>query len=102
MLCAVEAPYWEQDGLPPSMWTDRGFGQLCAYPFGANGEITSAAFWMMGADALAADRLSDAALTERCLQELRALRPRAADALRPLRVISWQRAATAMLLQVLG
>lgn len=91
VLCAVEAPYWEQDGLPPSMWTDRSFGQLCAYPFGQNGEIVSAAFWMMGADAIAADQLSEPALIERCLRELRAIRPKAAAALRPLRVISWQR-----------
>ena len=26
VLCAVEAPYWEQDGLPPTVWSDQDFG----------------------------------------------------------------------------
>ncbi|MFK7957683.1 MAG: flavin monoamine oxidase family protein [Lysobacterales bacterium] len=91
IICAIEQPFWERDGLPPTMWTDLPFGQFLTYPYGANGEMTTAAFWMMGADALYADRLSPADLTAKCMAELRAIRPKAADGITPLRVVSWQR-----------
>ena len=91
ILCAVERPYWEQDGFPATMWTDTSMGQLLGYPYGENGEIVSAAIWMMGADALMADRYEQSELVTRCLQTLERIRPATRGALKPLKVLSWQR-----------
>lgn len=91
VLFRVDEPYWELDGLPPTLWTDTEIGQLLAFPYGPGGATRSAALWMMGADAIAADRLAPDALLERSMAVLRRIRPRAARALTPIKVFSWQK-----------
>lgn len=91
ILFRIDDAYWEQDGLPPTLWTDSGIGQLLAFPYGPGGATQSAALWMMGADAIAADRLSSRALVARSMQTLRRIRPKAAKALTPIKVFSWQK-----------
>ncbi len=91
VLFRIEDAYWEKDGLPPTLWTDTDIGQLLAYPYGPGGAAQSAAVWLMGADALVADKLSDDALIERSMAVLKRIRPTAANALTPLRVFSWQK-----------
>lgn len=90
VLFRVDEPYWEQDGLPPTLWTDTDIGQLLAYPYGPGGATESAAVWLSGADALMADKLSPDALVERSMAVLKRIRPAAAKALTPLKVFSWQ------------
>jgi len=91
ILFRIDDAYWEQDGLPPTLWTDAGIGQLLAYPYGPGGATQSAALWMMGKDALEADKLSADALVERSMTTLARIRPKAAKALTPLKVFSWQK-----------
>lgn len=93
ILYRVREPYWEEDGLPPTLWTDTDIGQLLAYPYGEDGRIVSAAVWLMGADAQRADRLSDDQLIARSRATLERIRPAAALALEPIRVFSWQQEA---------
>lgn len=90
VLFRVEDAYWEQDGLPATMWTDTDIGQLLAYPYGPGGGTTSAAVWLSGAAAIAADRLTPAQLIQRTMATLKRIRPRAAAALQPIKVFSWQ------------
>ena len=49
VLFRIDDAYWEQDGLPPTLWTDTEIGQLLAFPYGPGGATQSAALWMMGA-----------------------------------------------------
>jgi len=91
VLFRVHEPYWEQDGLPPTLWTDTGIGQLLAYPYGPGGATQSAALWLAGADALEADKLAPEALVKRSMAILGRIRPRAARALEPIKVFSWQK-----------
>ena len=91
VLFRIDEPYWEQDGLPPTLWTDTGIGQLLAFPYGPGGTTQSAALWMMGADALEADKLTSKALLERSMAVLERIRPKAAKALVPIKVFSWQK-----------
>lgn len=91
VLFRVDEPYWEQDGLPPTLWTDTDIGQLLAYPYGPDGATRSAAVWLSGADALEADKLSPEDLVKRSMAVLKRIRPRAAKALTPLKVFSWQK-----------
>lgn len=87
----IDEPYWEQDGLPPTVWTDTAVGQLLAFPYGPGGATQSAYLWMMGADAEEADKLSPRDLLQRSMTILERLRPKAAKALVPLKVFSWQK-----------
>lgn len=87
----VDEPYWEQDGLPPTLWTDTPIGQLLAFPYGPGGETQSAYLWMMGDDATEADKLSSQQLLEKSKTILERIRPKAAKALAPLKVFSWQK-----------
>lgn len=91
ILFRIDDAYWEQDGMPPTLWTDTPIGQLLAYPYGPGGATQSAALWMMGADAAAADQLAPEALLERSMAVLRRIRPAAARALTPIKVFSWQK-----------
>lgn len=91
VLFRVDDAYWEQDGLPPTLWTDTAIGQLLAYPYSPGGATKSAAIWLSGADALEADKLSSDALVKRSMAVLKRIRPKAAKALTPLRVFSWQK-----------
>ncbi|HRX89291.1 MAG TPA: FAD-dependent oxidoreductase, partial [Steroidobacteraceae bacterium] len=91
VLFRIDEPYWEQDGLPPTLWTDTEIGQLLAFPYGPGGATQSAAVWLMGVDALEADKLTSAALVERSMTVLRRIRPKAAKALTPIKVFSWQK-----------
>ena len=88
---SIERPYWEDDGLPPNMWTDQFCGQLLAYAHGDNGEITSACVWLSGKNALRADRLPDDVLPHEVLASLAAIRPSTKGALKPIRTWSWQK-----------
>lgn len=91
ILFRIDDAYWEQDGLPPTLWTDAGIGQLLAFPYGPGGATQSAALWMMGKDAIAADKLAPQVLLERSMAVLKRIRPSAAKALTPIKVFSWQR-----------
>jgi len=90
VLFRIDDAYWEQDGLPPTLWTDTEIGQLLAFPYGPGGATQSAALWMMGADALEADKLTSEVLLERSMAVLERIRPKAAKALTPIKVFSWQ------------
>ena len=91
VLFRIDEPYWEQDGLPPTLWTDTEIGQLLAYPYGPGGATPSAAVWLEGTDALQADRLTPEALLKRSMAVLQRIRPKAAAALVPIKVFSWQK-----------
>lgn len=88
---SIERPYWEDDGLPPNIWSDEFFGQLLAYAHGPNGEITSACAWLTGPNALRADRLPEDVLTHEVLESIAKVRPSTRGALKPIRNWSWQR-----------
>ena len=90
VLFRVDDAYWEQDGLPPTIWSDTEIGQLLAFPYGPAGATQSASIWISGADAFEADKLSHSALVERSMAVLKRIRPRAAKALTPIKVFSWQ------------
>jgi len=44
-------PFWEKDGLPPSMWTDTGIERFATLNRGPNGEPTSLIAFVNGSEA---------------------------------------------------
>jgi monoamine oxidase len=75
-------PFWEQDGLPPSMWTDGRLGTVTAQKFGSDpNEVTGFVVNARGWSADSLDRLGEATLGTAVLREIERLRPAAKGAL---------------------
>lgn len=82
------SPFWEEDGLSPSMWTDTEIGRL--FPeTDAGGEIRYLRAWVMGPPAHRLDRLSLTEAGETVRRRLESLRPAAKGRLEVETVISW-------------
>jgi monoamine oxidase len=82
VLLVPEKPFWEQDGLPASMWTNGMLGFVAAQRFGddpeeVTGLVVNARGW--SADYL--DRLGPEAAGQAVVKELERLRPAAKGAL---------------------
>lgn len=84
--------FWEEDGLPPSMWTDTLAGRFVALRYGPDRrEVTSLVAFVSGFQADRLDRMEPSAATAAILADLARLRPATRGALRPLRTLSWAR-----------
>jgi monoamine oxidase len=83
-------PYWEEDGLSPSMWTNSRLGNVSAQRFGTDpqevtGIVVNARGW--AADRL--DRLGAKDAQALAIREIERLRPAAKGALEPGGFHSW-------------
>lgn len=82
--------FWEDDGLPVSMWTDTTIERI--FPNrAADGRIESLTCWVDGANAIALDAISDEEQHATVLAELARIRPSTKDALDVVGSISWGR-----------
>lgn len=89
---AVKHPFWEEDGLPPMMWTDSKIERvLPVEQVGDNGEkrIASLMVSMDGDNAIAFDALPEDEARAFVLAELARIRPTMQDAVEVVRVVSW-------------
>lgn len=86
-----DAPYWEEDGLPPGMWTDGPLGRLLPVCGGKEkGKTTNLAAWATGFGAEYLDSLGEEAATQYVLDELYRARPAARGKVRVGPFKSWQ------------
>lgn len=86
----VSAPYWEKDGLPPTMWTDGLLGQVLAQRYGASpDEVTGLSVFGRGELALAWDRMGKEAALATIVAELERLRPAAKGLVKGAYYHSW-------------
>lgn len=85
--------YWEMDGLPPSMWTDRSPGRFMALKNDPSNpdEVTSCLAYANGAMALYLDRLKPEDAVALILSELAGMRPSTKDVLKHVKTWSWNR-----------
>ena len=86
-------PYWEIDGLPPSMWTDRIAGRFMALKNDTSNpdRITSCLSIVNGEMARYLDRFEPGVAAQRILDDLALIRPATKNALRLAKVYSWNR-----------
>ena len=87
---AVSKPYWHDDGMNPSMWTDGPAGMVFGQRFGESDDevsIISATQRGMLADYI--DRLPPADAAELIQRDIERLRPAAAGSLTPVGFHSW-------------
>jgi monoamine oxidase len=80
--------FWEDDGLPLSLWGDGPLQRVFAVP-GADGEINRLIVWLNGTMAQQADRLDRDARLAWAINAMERLRPAARGALQPLETRSW-------------
>jgi monoamine oxidase len=81
-------PYWEQDGLPPTMWTDTFIERL--FPVrDASGQVQNITCWVDGANADMLDEMPEEEQIEKVLGELARIRPSTADRVTVAKTISW-------------
>lgn len=86
-------PYWEIDGLPPSMWTDRIPGRFMALKNDTDepNRVTSCLSFVNGEMARYLDRFDPQVAANMILDELAQMRPSTKGALKIAKVYSWNR-----------
>ena len=89
----VLRPYWEDDGLPPSMWTDKTPGRFMALKNDPQepDRVTSCMSFVNGEMAKFLDRLPPAEAAARVQSDLAGMRPATKGALEVAKVFSWNR-----------
>jgi monoamine oxidase len=85
--------FWQDDELPPSIWTDRKLGRFMALRNDPRNpeEITSYVAFVNGMAAEYLDRLAPDAAAEFLLADLARIRPATKGALKTVKVWSWNR-----------
>lgn len=81
-------PYWQSDGLPPTMWTNSVIERVFAL---ASADTSVAIFWGLinGNNALAFDKLSRADQEQTILSEMARIRPACTGKLTVHKIHSW-------------
>ena len=83
-------PFWEMDGLSPSMWTDGPLGMVLAQRFGSTDtDVTSLTVWCRGLNGLSIDRFGIEEGKRIILDEFARLRPASKGLLTVAAVHSW-------------
>lgn len=86
----VLKPFWETDGLPPSIWTDRYFERAFVLS-GKGGEYGSMIVWLNGDGATRLNSMDLPTQRAFVLNELAECRPAIKGALEPLVEYSWEK-----------
>ncbi len=85
-----KAPFWDEDGFSPSLFTDTAAGMLAAVRGGSDpNEITTLTAWVMGAAAARLDALDEAAAGREVIAAIERLRPAAKGRLELVGAKSW-------------
>lgn len=83
-------PFWEDDGLSPSMWTNGPLGVVFAQRFASpKNEVQSLTVWCRGANGLFIDRFGVEGGKKLILDELAKLRPASKGKVKVAAVHSW-------------
>ncbi|MEM6683965.1 MAG: NAD(P)/FAD-dependent oxidoreductase, partial [Pseudomonadota bacterium] len=88
---AIKKEYWEEDGLPNSIWTDSPIERFAVLNRGEGGAISSAIAFINGNEAYKYDFMTDQQAYDYTTQELVKVRPSLKGALEPLMVQSCHR-----------
>jgi monoamine oxidase len=88
----VSRPFWETDGLEPSMWTDSKIGRVSAiYRGSSDDEVSSLLVTAYGPAALYLDRLGAESAARYVVAEIEKMRPASKGALTSIAQQSWMR-----------
>lgn len=86
----AKKPFWEADGMSPSMWTDGPLGLVLAQRFGqSDADVTSLTVWCRGLNGLYVDRFGSEAGKQLIISEFERLRPASKGLISVAAVHSW-------------
>lgn len=85
---SVTDPFWQEDGYPPRMWTDRSLERILPVKNGSR-QVQSLACWINGANAHRIDAMTKGELTQFVKSELKKIRPASEGKVEIARVVSW-------------
>lgn len=88
---AIKRKFWEEDGLPPSIWSDTPFERFGVLGRGEGGAASSAIAFINGNEAYKYDFMDDKTAAEYTIQELVKVRPSIEGALEPIMIQSCHR-----------
>ena len=87
----IKRDFWEDDGLPSSIWSDAPFERFAVLGRGEDGAPSSAIAFINGSEAFKYDFMTDQQVAEYTLQQLVKVRPSLEGALEPIVVQSCHR-----------
>lgn len=88
----VSRPFWESDGLEPSMWTDAHIGRVAAIYHGPGvDDVSSLVVSSFGSGAAYLDRLGKEGAARHVVAQIEKMRPAARGALTVVGQHSWSR-----------
>ncbi|MDJ0709498.1 MAG: NAD(P)/FAD-dependent oxidoreductase [Woeseiaceae bacterium] len=87
----IKRNFWEDDGLPSSIWSDTPFERFAVLGRGENGAPSSAIAFINGDQAFRFNFMTDKQVADYTLRELARIRPSTAGALEPIVVQSCHR-----------
>ena len=86
----VEGAFWEEDGLPPSMFTDSLPGMVAAVRSSEDPNVvTHLTAWVIGPNADRMDRLGESEAMQTVAAAIESIRPAARGCLKPIARQSW-------------
>ena len=88
LVFAVDAPFWESDGLPPTMWTDSALELVVAWPT-EDGVTRHILAFVNGTAERSLRRLGESEQLQFATLELNRLRPASIGKARATHVYSW-------------
>ena len=83
------APFWEDDGLPPVMWTDGALERVFATKDRETDDIVGLLAWINGEPARRLGAMDDDALETLAQDELRRLRPASQGKVKLRKAVRW-------------
>ncbi len=87
-----KSPFWEKDGMSPTMFTDSLAGMVIAEHKGADpADITSLSIWLRGERAAWCDQVNQQVAIDAVIADLERIRPAAKGQLEVLGYKSWYR-----------
>ena len=87
----IKREFWEDDGLPSSIWSDAPFERFAVLGRGEDGAVSSAVAFINGDEAYKYNMMTDAEVADFTLRELIKVRPALDGALEPIVVQSCHR-----------
>lgn len=87
----IKRNFWEDDGLPSSIWSDAPFERFAVLGRGAGGAPSSAIAFINGDEAFKYNLMTDKQVADYTLRELARVRPSIEGALEPILVQSCHR-----------
>jgi monoamine oxidase len=85
---SMTTPFWQDDGYPPTMWTDSPLERILSVK-NASGQIQGLTCWINGASANKLDKMTEREIAQLVKSEFNKIRPASEGKIEITNVLSW-------------